>query len=572
MPPPRLMKCHYEVLDSPRDADADLLKKQYRRMALKFHPDKNPEDPEGAKEAFQVIQQAYDVLSDPQERAWYDSHREEILRGGRGEQLAEDGIDLFQYFSSSCFSGWGDDDCGFYGVFCEVFNVVAKEDMEFMEEQDDDFEVPTFGKSTDEYESVGAAFYSYWAGYSTPRTFSWLDKYDTRQAENRWMRRKMEQENKTVREAARKERNTVVRNLVAFVRKRDRRVAAYRRRLELKAEENKKKTQEFQKKQRQERKKLLETGGAGNDSFGMSGLEDQLRQLEGQYTDSEEEEEEQEDDDDDDEEQDLGGLEELYCVACDKICKSMAAKENHETSRKHKDNMEKLIEEMKVEEDEDDEEEEDISEDDIEEEKESIEEIKCVVCDENFKTTDAKSKHESSKKHRKNLKLQEKKTSKVKDEETEKPDDCDKSDLVDNCKTSKKKGKGKNRRRKDKDDSEVPEEEENINPPTPEDTDAEKENCENSKDIDDMEEDVIEQEKPGKSKKGGKSKKIVSDPEDDLVRGNLNCAQCKAEFPSKNKLYNHLKSTGHAVFLPKVGGSTRGGSEKETKQKIARNI
>ena len=58
-------------------------------MALKYHPDKNPEDPEGAKETFQIIQQAYDVLSDPQERAWYDNHREEILRGGRGEQLQE---------------------------------------------------------------------------------------------------------------------------------------------------------------------------------------------------------------------------------------------------------------------------------------------------------------------------------------------------------------------------------------------------------------------------------------------------------------------------------------------------
>ena len=45
-------------------------------MALKYHPDKNPDDPEGAKETFQIIQQAYDVLSDPQERAWCDNHRE----------------------------------------------------------------------------------------------------------------------------------------------------------------------------------------------------------------------------------------------------------------------------------------------------------------------------------------------------------------------------------------------------------------------------------------------------------------------------------------------------------------
>merc|ERR550519_1404837 len=205
------------------------------------------------------------------ERAWYDNHREEILRGGRGEQLQEEGIDLFQYFSSSCYSGWGDDENGFFGVFKEVFNTIASEDMEFMDEQDEEFEVPSFGCTNDTYEDVGAAFYNYWSGYCTPRTFSWLDKYDTRQAENRWMRRKMEQENKSVREAARKERNAVVRNLAAFVRKRDRRVAAYRKRLEEKAEENKRKTQDFQRKQRQERKKLFEGGGASSEQqgFGM---------------------------------------------------------------------------------------------------------------------------------------------------------------------------------------------------------------------------------------------------------------------------------------------------------------
>lgn len=375
----------------------------------------------------------------------------------------------------------------------------------------------------------------------------------------------MEQENKVVREAAKKERNTVVRNLVAFVRKRDRRVAAYRKKLEERAEENKKKTQERQKKQRQERKKLLETGATDNGSFGMSGLEDQLRQLEGEYTDSEEELDDDEEDLDD-EEPDLGGLEELYCVACEKMCKSIAAKENHETSRKHKENMEKLIEEMKIEEGEiqegeEMEEEDDDSDKDIEDERESIVEIRCTVCDESFKTEDAKSQHESSKKHRKNLKLQDKKTSgKVEDEKVEKPDDCDKSNLVDD---SKKKGKGKNRRRKDKDKDYlvVPEEEDVINSDTTENIEVEKENCENilekencknSKESDSIE-DIPEYEKSAKSKKGGKTKKNLPDTDDTLARGNLTCAQCKAEFPSKNKLYNHLKSTGHAVFLPKSG-------------------
>lgn len=46
--------------------------------------DKNLENEEQATAEFRVVQQAYDVLSDPQERAWYDKHREAILMGGKG--------------------------------------------------------------------------------------------------------------------------------------------------------------------------------------------------------------------------------------------------------------------------------------------------------------------------------------------------------------------------------------------------------------------------------------------------------------------------------------------------------
>ena len=40
-----------------------------------------------------------------QERAWYDAHRDDILRGGLGERMEEEGINLFQYFSSAAYSG-----------------------------------------------------------------------------------------------------------------------------------------------------------------------------------------------------------------------------------------------------------------------------------------------------------------------------------------------------------------------------------------------------------------------------------------------------------------------------------
>jgi len=343
------MKCHYEVLGVERKADDAELKKSYRKLALKFHPDKNPDDPEGAKQTFQLIQQAYDVLSDPQERAWYDNHRESILLGGLGEKVEDDGIDLFQYFSASCYKGFGDDEMGFYGVYNEVFNTLIKEDMDFVDE-DSDFEVPTFGKSSDDYEEVGAPFYAHWSGYSTPRSYSWLDKYDTRQGENRWVKRKMEKENKTLRDKARKERNETVRNLVTFVKKRDKRFEAFRRKLEERAVENAKKTKDFQKKQREERKKLMED--VSTEGFGMKAMEDELKQLEGCYSDSSDGEYDSTDEDDEagEEDEEEGGDEldfnNMYCVACDKMFKTEGARDNHDNSKKHKENVELLKAEM----------------------------------------------------------------------------------------------------------------------------------------------------------------------------------------------------------------------------------
>ena len=117
---------------------------------------------------------------------------------------------------TSC-SGFGDDEKGFYSVYSEVFNTLAAEDAEFMDESDEE-DIPSFGKSDDDYETVVGPFYAYWSVYTTSRSYSWLDKYDTRQGENRWVKRKMEAENKKIRDKKRKERNEAVRNLVGYVR------------------------------------------------------------------------------------------------------------------------------------------------------------------------------------------------------------------------------------------------------------------------------------------------------------------------------------------------------------------
>ncbi len=65
------MKNYYEILGVEKDSDENDLRKKYRKLAMKYHPDHNPDDPE-AQEKFKEVAEAYGVLSDPQKRKQYD--------------------------------------------------------------------------------------------------------------------------------------------------------------------------------------------------------------------------------------------------------------------------------------------------------------------------------------------------------------------------------------------------------------------------------------------------------------------------------------------------------------------
>ncbi|KAK4876267.1 hypothetical protein RN001_012689 [Aquatica leii] len=93
---------YYKVLDVPRGASTADIKKAYRKLALKWHPDKNPNNLEDANKKFKEISEAYEVLSDEKKRRVYDQYgKEGLINGGtRSRGRHDDDFDLgFGFFT-----------------------------------------------------------------------------------------------------------------------------------------------------------------------------------------------------------------------------------------------------------------------------------------------------------------------------------------------------------------------------------------------------------------------------------------------------------------------------------------
>ena len=245
------IRCHYDVLSVPRDADAGTIKKAHRKAALKHHPDKNVNKSEEEREEsameFKLIQAAYECLSDPVERKWYDEHRDMILRGGIDGGGGTDGGDgssflydvvPFQY--AGCYDGYDDDDPGsFYSVYNEVFEQIYQGEKDgYLSEGNIDMATMSnihlndvhLGDSTSSWDDI-LAFYSSWENFSSCLSFAWEDIYhlhDIKEAPSRRIRRLMEDDNKKKRKAAKKVRVEEICALVRFVKKRDPRVKIQR--------------------------------------------------------------------------------------------------------------------------------------------------------------------------------------------------------------------------------------------------------------------------------------------------------------------------------------------------------
>ncbi len=297
------------------------IKKAYRKKALELHPDRNYGNVEDTTKLFAEVQSAYDVLSDPQERAWYDSHRDAILRDDSedtGEHYehnlrmttANDIMRMFTRFNGRI--DFSDSPSGFYGLLRDTFDVLTRE-----EEVACDWgglrpvEYPSFGHSNDSYEDVVRPFYVAWNGFATKKSFSWKDVFRYSDAPDRRIRRMMEKENKRFRDEGIREFNDVVRSLVAFVRKRDPRYIPNSQ-------------------SEADRQKVLRDAAAAQAARSRAAnqvkLEEYVLPEWTKIQDSEKAEDSEKE----------GSAEEHYeCVACGKTFKSEKQFEAHERSKKH---------------------------------------------------------------------------------------------------------------------------------------------------------------------------------------------------------------------------------------------
>jgi DnaJ family protein A protein 5 len=282
------------------------------------------------------VQSAYEVLSDPQERAWYDSHRDSILRGGgpteedefeRNVRLtsARDIVGLMGRFTTSV--PFTDAPNGFYGILQSTFETLAAEEDSACDWQGlDTPQYPEFGSAQDDYEDIVKPFYRVWINFSTKKTFSWRDAYKSSDAPDRATRRVIDKENKRLREEGIREFNDAVRALVAFVRKRDPRFIPNSQ-------------------SEADRQKILRDAAAAQAARSRAANQAKLNQhvvpdwakINGHeeevvFSDSSESE-----------------IEHIECVVCNKTFKSEKQYETHEKSKKHTKAVQTLQREMRKE-------------------------------------------------------------------------------------------------------------------------------------------------------------------------------------------------------------------------------
>ncbi|KAL9622450.1 MAG: hypothetical protein Q9160_003126 [Pyrenula sp. 1 TL-2023] len=336
------MRSSGSITRHPATSEAPI-KKAYRKKALELHPDRNYGKVDEATRLFAAVQSAHEVLSDPQERAWYDSHRDTLLRGNDPQAkdkteysynirmtTAEEVTQLMLRFNGRL--EMSDSPNGFFGGLRDFFEKLAKEeDIACNWEGLDGVEYPPFGHEDDDYHGVVRPFYAAWNGFATKKTYSWRDAYRLSDAPDRRVRRLMEKENRRLREEAIREFNDAVRSLVAFVRKRDTR---YQENVKSEAE----------------RQQTLRDAAAAQASRSRAARQAHIETMKTHVVPEWAQSQHDDGSSASDEEEVPEEEQHFECVVCNKTFKSERQFESHEKSKKHI----KLLKQLKKDMEEDD--------------------------------------------------------------------------------------------------------------------------------------------------------------------------------------------------------------------------
>jgi len=93
-----MSKNYYDILGIAKNASEDEIRKSYKKLAIKWHPDKNPNNIQEAEKKFKEISEAYQVLSDPGKKEMYDNYGEEGLKNQDGPNMSSSPDDIFKMF------------------------------------------------------------------------------------------------------------------------------------------------------------------------------------------------------------------------------------------------------------------------------------------------------------------------------------------------------------------------------------------------------------------------------------------------------------------------------------------
>ncbi|KAL3233867.1 J protein JJJ1 [Nakaseomyces bracarensis] len=585
--------CYYELLGVEAHASDLELKKAYRKKALQYHPDKNPDNIDEATAIFAEIRAAYEVLADPQERAWYDSHKDQILSDTPLSQYDDEddyvvdsavtGVtteELLMFFNTSLYTKIDNSPAGFYQIAGRVFAKLAKDEVqwglklglnEYQKLKDIQFEeninsrgyllacdslkadladtlFPIFGYSSMPYDEL-KEFYKKWSSFTTLKSFSWKDEYMYSRNYDRRTKREISKRNEKARTKAKEEYIKTVKRYVSFIKKMDKRMKEGAK----KAEEQRK----IDEKLRKEAAKIAREQKMKNKTINNFELQswqtvdqENWEELERQYERDFKRESErgtQSDIEDVHNEASYINLEDkreseeeiiIYdCYICNKTFKSEKQLENHNNTKLHKKNLAKIQKEMKKDS-------MALGLDDLSD----YDEFDSAV-DEN----DGHNYHDMELDDiDRELQEIEKQLAEqgLSDTDEEEESEFEKTTIPINVEI-------------EIDDNESVTELEQTPNTEPSDSEEEDKEDEIAKLLRELEENKKRDDedddewgtKAKKKKTKSKSKKPIQSDKDTLDTGDIGgtekCTQCNAAFHSRNKLFEHIKKLGHAAPISK---------------------